>query len=579
VATATWNPSDKGASVTLTSGNLTAQCALTAASPDSVRATLSKTTGKWYWEITISSASGGTAGNNVIGVANASFDVTASSAAPGSDLHAIGWRNNTGQIVRNGVVLSAGDFYVAGDVLSVAMDLDTGSIVFRKNNTIVATIGSVNFPTGALFPLVGTLSGTSQSYVTNFGATAFTYTPPAGHSGLTDTIDFTHTMTGGVSVAGEATVEFYPPPTHTMTGGMKVGGAATIIYFSNGILSGELPGPLSTSFTSTVDPSGPFAFTLPGVQAVLAGTITNFPGTLTATLLLPSTSFTGGTQNIRATLPRPWTTSFTATLSPPATLAVRLTKYSTSFTARASYPGVLDINLFPITASFTSRASKIGGLDAELPKIYATFTSAAGRSGPFTITLPELEASFGGRTSISGTVSATLPMLYFTASSYQLFSTLAETVVVNTRTFAHSTYSYGFLGYANFAGVSLGIKADGIYRLDTGDSDIGASTVAIDYEVAWGLLDYGMPVLKHLDAFYATCRTDGQMQVLVTADEGTEYTYTVGHNADPVLKQRRVLIGKGLRGTNYKIKIKGVSGSDAEIDNVHLIVKPTKRSV
>ena len=47
----TWNPSDKGANVTLSNGNLSAEANST--NVDSVRATNSKSSGKWYWEIHI----------------------------------------------------------------------------------------------------------------------------------------------------------------------------------------------------------------------------------------------------------------------------------------------------------------------------------------------------------------------------------------------------------------------------------------------------------------------------------------------------------------------------------------------
>lgn len=48
---ATWNPADKAALVTLSNGNLTAESSTT--NWRSARSTISKTSGKWYWEITM----------------------------------------------------------------------------------------------------------------------------------------------------------------------------------------------------------------------------------------------------------------------------------------------------------------------------------------------------------------------------------------------------------------------------------------------------------------------------------------------------------------------------------------------
>jgi hypothetical protein len=63
--TTTWNPADKDTSITLSNGNLTAAKNSAASSWRSVRATVSHTTGKYYYEITIAPA--GSEGNNWIG--------------------------------------------------------------------------------------------------------------------------------------------------------------------------------------------------------------------------------------------------------------------------------------------------------------------------------------------------------------------------------------------------------------------------------------------------------------------------------------------------------------------------------
>ena len=47
----TWNPDDKNANITLSNGDLTATAVGT--SHKSIRATESKSSGKWYWEYTI----------------------------------------------------------------------------------------------------------------------------------------------------------------------------------------------------------------------------------------------------------------------------------------------------------------------------------------------------------------------------------------------------------------------------------------------------------------------------------------------------------------------------------------------
>lgn len=53
VTYATWNPSDKSANVTLSNGNLTATITANTAFYGA-RATIGKSSGKWYWEQTVS---------------------------------------------------------------------------------------------------------------------------------------------------------------------------------------------------------------------------------------------------------------------------------------------------------------------------------------------------------------------------------------------------------------------------------------------------------------------------------------------------------------------------------------------
>ena len=62
---ATWNPSDAGADWSFSGGNLVAT--KTASSSSIVRANTAKTTGKWYWEVTLTAVGTGTEG---IGIAD-----------------------------------------------------------------------------------------------------------------------------------------------------------------------------------------------------------------------------------------------------------------------------------------------------------------------------------------------------------------------------------------------------------------------------------------------------------------------------------------------------------------------------
>jgi hypothetical protein len=169
---ATWNSSDKGAGITLSNGNLTVACAN--GSGDGVRATTSQTTGKWYWEVTV-----GAAKHSSIGVANASADIEGGTNFIGFDNHGLGVNFN-GTIIKNNSVLDNLGAFITGDIISVALNMDAGTVAFRLNNGSPVTISGANVPTGALFAAVSGTNNTAADSTTNFGAAPFTYSIPTG---------------------------------------------------------------------------------------------------------------------------------------------------------------------------------------------------------------------------------------------------------------------------------------------------------------------------------------------------------------------------------------------------------------
>lgn len=290
----------------------------------------------------------------------------------------------------------------------------------------------------------------------------------------------------------------------------------------------------------------------------------------------PTVSFTAGTWGMGARCTHP-VVSFTANLFIAPTITARAPKPTASFTGTVSIVGSFSARVKP-SAVFVGRLSLVSRLVATSAKPYAVFSGFSGSAAGLVGISPVLTASFAGRVNVTGAISVTAPSFIAYFSSLKLFSTLTQTVVINTRSYAHSTYSYGFLGYAKMGSKVLGIKADGIYELDIGNTD-GPAATNIDAEIATGQMDFDIVNLKHMDSFYATYKTSGDMTVLVSTDEGTEYSYPAkGYNYTNLM-QRKVTIGRGLRGKNYKIKFRNVNGASFELDSIDLIIKPTQRGV
>jgi hypothetical protein len=77
--------------------------------------------------------------------------------------------------------------YGNGDVIGVALDMDSGQITMYLNGV---SQGLMNTGlTGSIYPAASgyLIAGTSPAYTFNFGEPSFSYTPPVGyHPGLYD---------------------------------------------------------------------------------------------------------------------------------------------------------------------------------------------------------------------------------------------------------------------------------------------------------------------------------------------------------------------------------------------------------
>lgn len=121
----TWNPSDKAANVSLTNSDLTAGSS--SAAFGSVRATLGRSSGKYYYEILCT-----TFGSTRTGLGDGSFSLATyvgnSSRSAG---HVNGGNTNNGfTLDRAGTIALAN-----GDVLCFAVDGDAGKAWVGKNGT------------------------------------------------------------------------------------------------------------------------------------------------------------------------------------------------------------------------------------------------------------------------------------------------------------------------------------------------------------------------------------------------------------------------------------------------------------
>jgi hypothetical protein len=173
------NPLDKNASPTYTSGNLDVSLPIYASSTTpAARGSIVATSGSYYWEITYTTA---TSGGLLFGVA-AGEDATKEYYA-GIGTYVVIYAFNGNKSV-NGSASSYGASFAVNDVIGVALNADTGTVTFYKNNI---SQGLITLPTSTSGwkPVVAniTLTG-ANNCVANFGQRPFAYTPPAGFKAL-----------------------------------------------------------------------------------------------------------------------------------------------------------------------------------------------------------------------------------------------------------------------------------------------------------------------------------------------------------------------------------------------------------
>lgn len=224
----TLNPLDTG-TVTLANGNLDVTFGTSARG---TRATFGVSTGKYYFEMTV-----GAFGSNgpAVGVAYANANITTNYA--GSDANAWVYNGGDGKIYNNGVATGSNATYTTNDVIGVAINMDSGTVTFYKNNS--AQPSTVTGLSGTVFPVV-TAGVTAGVQYLNFGQRAFAYTAPSGFKALcTQNLP---TPTIGATTATQAG-KYFNPVLWTGTGSTQnitgVGFESDFIWMKNRSVNGR----------------------------------------------------------------------------------------------------------------------------------------------------------------------------------------------------------------------------------------------------------------------------------------------------------------------------------------------------
>jgi hypothetical protein len=163
-----------GGPLTLSDGNLK----VTQSNDGYCATTIGAAGGKWYWEVHVDTLSGLGAGFRV-GIVDSNAIPTGSTASPESQgfTSYVYCANGNKDHATNPV--SYGATYTNGDVIAVALDLDTKTIEFFKNN-VSQGVAYTGIASSIWYPMCYIYSVATF----NFGQRPFTYTPPFGFKAL-----------------------------------------------------------------------------------------------------------------------------------------------------------------------------------------------------------------------------------------------------------------------------------------------------------------------------------------------------------------------------------------------------------
>jgi hypothetical protein len=167
---ATLNPLDE-TNATLSNGNLDVE--VNSSGTNYANGTIAISSGKWYFETTAVSGI-----NNAIGVAD--INGTPGFETSGSYVY----YQNTGALWHTGANSYGASWQTAGDVIGIAIDMDTPQLTFYKNGVSQGVAVTSWLSGKTVVPCFTCGGGSGNKVVANFGQRAFHTAAPAGYKAL-----------------------------------------------------------------------------------------------------------------------------------------------------------------------------------------------------------------------------------------------------------------------------------------------------------------------------------------------------------------------------------------------------------
>ncbi|BAQ02709.2 hypothetical protein [Ralstonia phage RSL2] len=157
--TTTFSPTLKASSVTVSNGNLRANCGTTGGA---CFATLSKTSGKWYYEVKLTQWEG----TNPLYMPMVGLGTTTTpfTSPWNTNTYEMFWYYGGGAysqfIYSSNLRIQYGNYPVQGDIVGVALDMDAKTVYWIKNGVSQGLLNYATYSAGTVFyPVVASPNG------------------------------------------------------------------------------------------------------------------------------------------------------------------------------------------------------------------------------------------------------------------------------------------------------------------------------------------------------------------------------------------------------------------------------------
>lgn len=236
---------------------------------------------------------------------------------------------------------------------------------------------------------------------------------------------------------------------------------------------------------------------------------------------------------------------------------------------QVAYVGSVALHLRP-TLQVEGATGGLARISLTLRSLALAVSGGTGTVGSASMTLPVMAVSASGVSSIVGAVTLSVPMLTLHATGARTIGANFSTVAMHTESGALTTYAgYEFNSFAQFNGVYLGAKSDGIFAL-SGATDAG---VLIDAAARVGITDFGTSHLKRVERCYVGYSTDGAMILRVVTDGDATRDYRLLPTGKSGVHGNHVRIGRGVEARYWQFEILNMEGADFSLDMLEF--KPT----